>query len=121
MTVPPVVAVVDAANFDYHRPVRIVRHSTGYQASGDVGYFAVLGGGNTSLFTADAAGKKARQIADFYVEYVFPKQGTDPLGLASLWVECAVLLTAGYAVALQTASRTALVAKTPLRVSPLER
>jgi hypothetical protein len=46
---------------------------------------------------------------------------TDPLGLASLWVEGAVLLTAGYAVALQTASRTALVAKTPLRVSPLER
>jgi hypothetical protein len=47
---------------------------------------------------------------------------TDPLGLASLWVEGAVLLTAGYAVALQTAVRPASrSAPTPMRVSPLER
>jgi hypothetical protein len=46
---------------------------------------------------------------------------TDSLGLASLWVEGAVLLTAGYGVAMETASRTPLVANPPLRVSPLER
>ena len=47
---------------------------------------------------------------------------TDPLGLASLWVEGAVVLTSGYAVALQLAARTAPApARTPLRVSPLER
>ncbi|WP_053225993.1 hypothetical protein [Solirubrobacter soli] len=38
---------------------------------------------------------------------------TDPLGLASLWVEGAVLLTAGYALAPRTVAR-------PLRVEPLE-
>jgi len=46
---------------------------------------------------------------------------TDSLGLASLWVEGAVLLTSGYAVALGLAARTAPAARTPLRVSPLER
>jgi hypothetical protein len=37
----------------------------------------------------------------------------DPLGLASLWVEGAVLLTAGHALAPRTVAR-------PLRVEPLE-
>src|SRR3954463_755086 len=46
---------------------------------------------------------------------------TDSLGLASLWVEGAVLLTSGYAVALGLATRAAPAARTPLRVSPLER
>jgi hypothetical protein len=46
---------------------------------------------------------------------------TDGLGLASLWVEGAVLLTSGYALALQVATRTAPAVRTALRVSPLER
>jgi hypothetical protein len=46
---------------------------------------------------------------------------TDSLGLASLWVEGAVLLTSGYAIALQVATRTAPAVRNPLRVSPLER
>ena len=46
---------------------------------------------------------------------------TDSLGLASLWVEGAVLLTSGYAIALQIAPRTAPAVRTALRVSPLER
>jgi hypothetical protein len=46
---------------------------------------------------------------------------TDSLGLASLWVEGAVLLTSGYVVALRAATRPARVAPTLLRVSPLDR
>ena len=55
-----------------------------YGASGEVEFFTVFGGGNTSLFTADAAGARARQIADSYREYVFPKRGTDPVGLGAV-------------------------------------
>lgn len=46
---------------------------------------------------------------------------TDALGLASLWVEGAVVLTAAYAVVVQYAPRTATAASTALRVRPLER
>src|SRR3954447_10879649 len=46
---------------------------------------------------------------------------TDSLGLASLWVEGAVLLTSGYVVALWAATRPARAAPTLLRVSPLDR
>jgi hypothetical protein len=46
---------------------------------------------------------------------------TDPLGLASLWVEGAVVLTGAYGVAAQYAPRTATAAPTALRVNPLER
>ena len=35
-------------------------------------------------FTNDAAGARARQIADASPEYIFPKLGTDPLGLGAL-------------------------------------
>jgi hypothetical protein len=41
---------------------------------------------------------------------------TDPLGLASLWVEGAVLLTAGYALAPRSVPATAR----PLKIGPLE-
>jgi hypothetical protein len=40
---------------------------------------------------------------------------TDPLGLASLWVEGAVVLTAGYALAPRTVAATR-----PLKIGPLE-
>jgi hypothetical protein len=46
---------------------------------------------------------------------------TDGLGLASLWVEGAVVLAGGYGVALHAAPRTAPVPRAPLQVSPLER
>ena len=41
---------------------------------------------------------------------------TDPLGLASLWVEGAVLLTAGYALA----PRSVRAPARPLKIGPLE-
>jgi len=41
---------------------------------------------------------------------------TDPLGLASLWVEAAVLLTAGYALA----PRSVPAPARPLKIGPLE-
>ena len=45
---------------------------------------------------------------------------TDPLGLASLWVEGAVLATASYALALHGATRHALAPQRPLGFNPLK-
>ena len=44
----------------------------------------MLGGFSINAFTPDAAGQRARQIADTSVEYVFPRRGTDPVGLGAL-------------------------------------
>src|SRR6185436_6386137 len=55
-----------------------------YDHSGNGWYFTVLGGFNTSAFLPNAAGQRARQIADSSVEYVFPRRGTDPVGLGAL-------------------------------------
>lgn len=37
-----------------------------------------------NAFTSDAARQRARQIAESSVEYVFPRSGTDPVGLGAL-------------------------------------
>ena len=55
-----------------------------YGGGGEVEFFTMLGGGNTSMFTADVAGARARHIADSCREYVFPKRGTNPVSLAAV-------------------------------------
>ena len=45
--------------------------------------FAVLAGFGPDGFTNDAAGQRAHQIADSYIEYIFPQRTADPLGLAN--------------------------------------
>jgi hypothetical protein len=76
-------AVTDVPNFRFQRNVRVLATNAAYNHSGDIEYFAVLGGGGTSLFTNDAAGRRARKIADSYIEYVFPSRGTNPVGLGA--------------------------------------
>lgn len=44
----------------------------------------MLGGFSITAFTSDSAGQRARQIADSSIEYVFPRKGTDPVGLGAL-------------------------------------
>jgi hypothetical protein len=77
-------AAADTPIFLYQRNVRALLTLPNYDHSGNAWFFTVLGGFNTSAFTADAAGQRARQIADSSVEYIFPRKGTDPIGLGAL-------------------------------------
>jgi hypothetical protein len=74
-------AVVDVPFFSSQRPVRALVTFPAYDHSAHPWFFTVLGGGNTSLFTDDAAGRNARQIAERSIEYVFPPRTADPLSL----------------------------------------
>lgn len=80
---PSASAVVDAPFFSWQRNVRVIGTSGTYTANGDVAYFAVLAGFGPDGFTNDAAGQRARRIADSYAEYIFPQRGADPIGLGS--------------------------------------
>ena len=81
---PGPLAATDTPNFPFQRNVRALLTLPNYDHSGNAWYFTVLGGLSTTAFTPDAAGQRARQIADSSVEYVFPRKGTDPLGLGAL-------------------------------------
>lgn len=77
-------AASDTPIFPYQRPVRALLTLPNYDHSGGGWFFTVLGGFSADAFTPDAAGRTARQIADTSIEYVFPRAGTDPLGLGAL-------------------------------------
>ena len=81
---PGPLAVTDTPNFPFQRNVRALLTLPNYDASGNEFFFTVLGGFSGSAFTGNAAGQRARQIAESYVEYVFPRRGTDPVGLGAL-------------------------------------
>ena len=81
---PGPLAVTDTPNFSFQRNVRALLTLPNYDHSGNIWYFTVLGGFSNNAFTPDAAGRKARQIADSSIEYVFPRRGTDPVGLGAL-------------------------------------
>lgn len=77
-------AARDTPIFAYQRNVRALLTLPNYGHSGNAWFFTVLGGFNVNAFTSDAAGQRARQIAESSVEYVFPRKGTDPVGLGAL-------------------------------------
>jgi hypothetical protein len=60
--------------------LRVLLTLSAYDHSGNLNYFTVLGGLSANAFTANAAGKAARATADKFIEYLFPKAGTDPIG-----------------------------------------
>src|SRR3712207_2309341 len=78
---PGPAAVVDNPIFPFQRPVRATLTFPAYDHSGNTEYFTVLGAGSTAMFTNDAAGRRARQIADKYIEYVFPRRDANPFSL----------------------------------------
>ena len=77
-------AVEDDPIFRFQRPVRALLTLPAYDHSGNQWFFTVLGGLSNAGFTNDDAGRRARQIANSAPEYIFPRQGTDPLGLGAL-------------------------------------
>ncbi len=80
---PGPIAATDTPNFGYQRNVRALLTLPAYDHSGKGWYFTVLGGLSADSFPATSAGQNARQIADTYKEYVFPRRGTDPVGLGA--------------------------------------
>ena len=93
---PGPLAVSDAPNFSLQRPVRALLTLPAYDHSGHAWFFTVLGGFSNSGFTADAAGRKARKIANASPEYIFPRAGTDPVGLGAMRQSVLLDMRKGY-------------------------
>lgn len=81
---PGPIAVEDTPIFSFQRNVRALLTLPAYDHSAGINYFTVLGGLSDAAFTPNAAGVAAKEIANDYIEYVFPKAGTDPVGLGAL-------------------------------------
>jgi hypothetical protein len=73
----------DRPIYRYQRDVRSLLTLPAYDHSGNFEYFTVLGGLSAVGFTNNAAGQRARQIADQSVEYVFPQRAADPFSLGA--------------------------------------
>jgi len=69
--------------YSFQRPVRALLTLPAYGDNGSTHYFTVMGGGSASLFTTNAAGQRAKQVADTSFEYVFPRAGGDPFSLGA--------------------------------------
>lgn len=63
------------------RNVRLLQHTACYDHSGHPTYFHVTGLVFANAFTNNAAGVEARQIADFYKIYEFPRTIAPPLSV----------------------------------------
>ena len=89
-------ATEDLPFFSYQRNVRMLLTLPAYDHSGHAYYFTVLGGLTGTAFTNDSAGRRARSIADTSAEYIFPKRGTDPLGLGAFRQSVVLDMRNGY-------------------------
>jgi hypothetical protein len=75
--------VVDNSNTDPTRTnIRITEMTGGFDRDGNPLYYTINGMVNPGTFTNDAAGQKARQIAESFEAYIFPKASGDPLSPA---------------------------------------
>ena len=75
---------IDTPFFSYQRNVRVLLTLPAYDHSGKPVFWTVMGEFNADAFTKDAAGQRARQIADNMIEYVFPTKDGNPVGLGNL-------------------------------------
>ncbi|HJT98236.1 MAG TPA: hypothetical protein VJ696_07950 [Rhodanobacteraceae bacterium] len=89
-------ATEDMPFFGYQRNVRMLLTLPAYDHSGKAYYFTVLGGLGPTAFTNTSAGRRARSIADTSAEYLFPKRGTDPVGLGALRQSVVLDMRNGY-------------------------
>lgn len=76
-------SVFDVPFFSYQRNVRALLTLPAYDASGNQRFFTVMGGGTSTLFTNNRAGQRAQNIAESYVEYIFPTRDGNPIGLGN--------------------------------------
>ena len=75
---------IDVPFFSYQRNVRALLTLPAYDHSGKPVFWTVMGDFNFDGFTKDAAGQRARQIADNMIEYVFPTKDGNPVGLGNM-------------------------------------
>jgi hypothetical protein len=69
---------IDNSNTDPTRNnVRLLQTTGGFDASGNLIYYSIMGMVDPATFTADAAGRRARQIADAFRAFIFPKTQPD--------------------------------------------
>ena len=76
-------SVVDKSPDRNHRDVRVTFTLPGYDPSGNPLFFTVLADLAPSPFTANAAGRKAQQIAEASPVYVFPTRDGDQTGVGN--------------------------------------
>ena len=81
---PGPAAASDTPSFGYQRSVRALLTLPAYDQDGGAWFFTVLGGVSEEAFFNLKAGENARQTANSYKQYVFPRRGTDPVGLGAL-------------------------------------
>jgi hypothetical protein len=93
--IPPL-ATTDVPFFSYQSTTRALLTLTAYNDSGSPEFFTVMGGLSALSFTNDAAGRKAKQTADSFAEYIFPGQGTVPLGLGAFRQSSVLDMRNGY-------------------------
>ena len=89
-------SVVDTATDPTRRNVRLTSLAGGHDDNGKPILFGILGTVQANAFTNDAAGQRARQIADQYVAYIFPRAGSNPLSPASKRQDELIPLNNGY-------------------------
>ena len=75
--------VVDNSNTNPDRNnIRITETTGGFDRAGTPLYYTINGFVNPDTFTNDAAGQQAKQIAEKFEAYIFPKASGDPLSPA---------------------------------------
>ena len=70
---PEPVWTEDATSDPTRRDIRILEHTGGWDASGNLIYYTVQGMVNPETFTDDDAGERARRIANEFRAFLFPK------------------------------------------------
>jgi hypothetical protein len=65
-----------------HTNIRITETTGGFKRDGNPLFYTINGFVNPDTFTNDAAGQKAKQIAESFEAYIFPKASGDPLSPA---------------------------------------
>lgn len=89
-------SVFDQPNFWFQRNVRAARINPAYSDNGTPTFWAVMSDVNNAGFTNDAAGARARELANRYVLYVFPTRTGNPIGLGNNRQADIVDLSGGY-------------------------
>jgi hypothetical protein len=89
-------SVFDTPNFWFQRNVRASRLNPAYADNGRPTFWAVMGDLDNTGFTNDAAGARAKEIANRYILYVFPTRTGNPIGLGNNRQADIVDLSGGY-------------------------
>lgn len=89
-------SVFDVPLFSTQSNVRVTATNPAYAHNGNITFWSVMGDLFVEGFTNDAAGRRAKAIADRSILYVFPTRTGNPIGLGNNRQADVVDLTNGY-------------------------